>query len=338
MNPTRQPVSMIPIRSVQIVLQGIRAAGVDPLEALAAVGLDPARLDEPDDRVSADLVSALWREAVARTGDRGLGIHLAEKIQPGMFDVLDYAVRSCATFGDGARLCQRYIRLLHTGAALQLDVGDDRVEMTYTTEGSPIAIPWTEFVLASWVVLGRQTTGQSWAPIEVKFAHARPKSIAAHSELFRCPLRFSAGVNAVAISREVFDLPQIAADVGLCAVLERHARELSQDLPSTGTSSDQVRHIIGENLGRGSLSVDAVAARLHMSVRTLGRRLGEEGTSYQRLLTEIRRELAKRHLRERQLSIDEVAVLLGFSDVSVFHRAFKRWTGKTPGEFRNEGG
>ena len=334
MSPTRQPVSMIPARWVQLVLQGIRAAGKDPNQALAAVGLASPRLDA-DERVSADMISALWREAVSLTSDRAFGIHLAESIHPGMFDVLDYVVRSSATLGDGARLYQRYVRLLHTAAVSTLEVGDERVEMTHGVEGTPMAEPWVEFVLASWVVTGRQATATDWTPIEVKFTHPRPKSITEHRRLFRCPLHFSSDVSALVVSREVFDLPHVAADPGLCAVLERHARELSSSLPMPGTLGDQVRHLIAEGLERGGVSVETVAAHLHMSVRTLGRRLGEEGTSYQRLLTDVRHTLAVHYLQKhRTVSVDEVAERLGFSDVSAFHRAFKRWTGMTPGEFR----
>lgn len=338
MNPTRQPVSMMPARSVQVVLHGIRATGHEPSQALDAIGLDPAVLEDPDARVSAELVSALWREAMVMTSDRAFGIRAAEALRPGMFDVLDYAVRSSATFGQGARLYHRYVRLLHTGANVTLDIGDERVEMTHAVEGAPLAVPWVEFILASWVVIGRQTTATDWAPLEVKLVHPRPKSIVEHQRLFRCPLRFSASVNSVVVARDVFDLPQVAADAGLCSVLERHARELLRDLPSAGTLADQVRHLITDGLDSGNVSVETVAGRLHMSVRTLGRRLGEEGISYQRLLTEIRSKLAVRYLREQELSTDEVAVLLGFSNVSVFRRAFKRWTGQTPGEFRSRDG
>jgi AraC-like DNA-binding protein len=335
MNPTRQPVYMIPAGSVQVVLQGIRATGRNPSDALDAVGLDPALLEDPDERVSTEAVSALWREAVAMTSDRAFGIHVAEALRPGMFDVLDYAVRSSPTFGEGARLYHRYVRLLNTGALTTLEVEDERVTMTFAVEGAPLAVPWIEFVLASWVVIGRQTTARDWAPIEVSFTHPRPKSVAEHRRLLRCPLRFSAEVNAVIIAREVFELPQVAADAGLCAVLERHARELFRELPSAGTLADQVRHFIRDGLDRGKVSMETIAGRLHMSVRTLGRRLSEEGTTYQALLGQIRSELATRYLREQRLSIDEVAVLLGFSDPAAFRRAFKRWTGQTPGEFRS---
>jgi AraC-like DNA-binding protein len=337
MNPTRQPVCMIPARSLEVVLQGIRSAGRDSARVLHSVGLDPALLEDPDARVSTDLASTLWREAVTVTSDRAFGIHAAETLRPGVFDVLDYAVRSSPTFGEGARLYHRYIRLLNTGACTTLEVGPERVEMTFSFEGAPLPPVWIEFILASWVVIGRQTTAQDWAPLEVRFAHPRPKSIVEHRHLFRCPLRFSADANAVVISRETFELPQVAADVGLCAVLERHARELFRDLPVSGTLTDQVRHMIRDELDRGTVSMETIAARLHMSVRTLGRRLSDEGTTYQNVLAEIRRQLATRYLREPKLSVDEVALLLGFSDVAVFRRAFKRWTGLTPGEFRGFG-
>jgi AraC-like DNA-binding protein len=315
-------------------LEGIRSAGRNPRAALDAVGLRPALLEDPEARVSTEMASALWREAVTTTSDRAFGVHVAQMLRPGTFDVLDYAVRSSPTLGEGARLYQRYVRILNTGARTALVVGDERVSMTFTVAGPPLAPAWIEFVLASWVAVGRQTTDRDWAPIEVRFTHGRPKSLEEHRRFFRCPLKFSSESNTLVLSRAIFELPQVAADAGLCAVLKRHASELFRELPSGGSLTGQVRHLVKTGLDRGDVSMEAVAHRLHMSVRTLGRRLSEEGTTYQRLLGQIRSELAFRYLREETLSVEEVAMLLGFADVAAFRRAFKRWTGQTPGEFR----
>jgi AraC-like DNA-binding protein len=124
------------------------------------------------------------------------------------------------------------------------------------------------------------------------------------------------------------------ADPGLCAVLDRHAEELLAKYPREDSLIERLRAIIKQQLSGGDASLERVAQQLGMSGRTLQRKLRDHGSSHQELLDEMRRDLAMRHLREPEMAICEVAYLLGFSESSALHRAFKRWTGMTPSEFR----
>jgi AraC-like DNA-binding protein len=128
--------------------------------------------------------------------------------------------------------------------------------------------------------------------------------------------------------------PVLSADPQLCAVIERHAEALLERLPSSGSVTDRARAALVEGLRSGRTEVAAVADGLRMSARTLQRRLSAEGTSYVELLDGVRRELALRYVADRTLSLSEVAFLVGFADQTTFHRAFVRWTGRTPGGFR----
>jgi len=107
-----------------------------------------------------------------------------------------------------------------------------------------------------------------------------------------------------------------------------------QKLPKGEADTDAVRRCLAGDLCNGQPTLQQIAPRLHMSPRTLHRRLDDEGTSFRHVLTEVRRELAARHLTERRLGVSEIAFLLGFSEPSAFHRAFKRWTGHAPLAFR----
>ena len=137
------------------------------------------------------------------------------------------------------------------------------------------------------------------------------------------------------IDAALLDAPCVAADPGLRAVLESHALERLRHLPENPSVADRARALLADGAGAGALPTAALlAALLRMSLRTLDRALAAEGTSFRRLLEQLRREVSARALAESRHSVSEVAFLLGFNDLSAFYRAFKRWTGQTPVQFR----
>jgi AraC-like DNA-binding protein len=142
--------------------------------------------------------------------------------------------------------------------------------------------------------------------------------------------------NALILPTGLLHTPCARADPALVAVLDRYAAERLEHVPRTDSIADRVRTVLGDELRGGEPTAARLAARLKMSPRTLNRALAAEGTSYRQLLDALRRELAERHLAGDQLSISEVGFLLGFCELSSFHRAFKRWTGRTPARFREE--
>ena len=149
-------------------------------------------------------------------------------------------------------------------------------------------------------------------------------------------MELNAGSNQYFIESAALALPIVKADPGLCAVLDRHAEGLIAKYSRNDTLVEQVRTMIKDELSGGNASVERIADSLSMSGRTLQRKLREHGTSHQELLDQMRRDLALRYLQEPEMAICEVAYLLGFSESSALHRAFKRWTGKTPKEFRRQ--
>ena len=149
-------------------------------------------------------------------------------------------------------------------------------------------------------------------------------------------MHFAMGENALVLPAPLLETPCVRADPALVAVLDRYAAERLEQAPRTSSIADRVRSALGDELRGGEPTAARLATRFKMSVRSLSRLLAAEGTSFRELLDALRRDLATRHLAADQLSIGEVAFLLGFSELSSFHRAFKRWTGRTPAEFRQE--
>jgi AraC-like DNA-binding protein len=174
----------------------------------------------------------------------------------------------------------------------------------------------------------------NWIPIEVRFPHSAPENTSEHYRLFGCSVKFGRDRGELLFSRDLLEMPFLSADVNLQAILEAQVVAMLQKLPKSDAVTDAVRRYLAGELCNGEPTLEQIAPRLHMSARTLHRRLEDEGTSFRQILTEVRRELATRHLSERRLAIGEIAFLLGFSEPSAFHRAFKRWTGYAPLTYR----
>lgn len=325
----------VSVRSLRPVLSRLESLGVDVGSVLSAAGVDPAVAADSDARLPHPVLLAVWNEAAQRSGDDAFGLHVAEHIRPGAFDVLGYAIRSSATLGEGLERLVRYHRILHDAAVVELRVEGDRVRLLHTlpAEAGPLPRQAAEFIVAAWLVVARQATGLDFAPLGVSFRHSAPENLDEHRRLFRAPLRFSQAANGLVIPRTLLDAPLVKSDPGLCAVLEPYVRELLDRVHAPTSLAHRVRQVLAAALPTAA-SAETAARRLHMSRRTLNRQLGRERTSFKSLFDDLRHELAIRYLAQPEMAIAEVAFLLGFSEASAFHRAFKRWSGVTPAEHR----
>lgn len=220
-------------------------------------------------------------------------------------------------------------------AVIQLDIKGDRACLTHSMPAEVGLVPRhaAEFILAAMLIAARKATAADFAPLEVRFRHAQPENLTEHRRIFRAPLRFAQPANQLVISRALLDRPLIKSDPGLSAMLDRCLRAALERIPPVTTLSGRVRHLLAIDL-TGNVGVESVAQKLHMSRRTLHRQLADEGTSFRQLLDDLRRELATRYLSEPRMATATVAFLVGFSEPSAFHRAFKRWYGTTPAEYR----
>ncbi len=323
------------IRGLRPVISGLRALGHDPAPLLARVGLVDTALADPDGRVPAHAVMRLLSEGATSTGDPDLGMHLAAAAAMADFDVHAYAMQSSATLGEAyERLC-RYQRLIHDTTNVSLIVEGDQARLCHTLPGG-LAIPRqsAEFVVAAWLRIGRLISGTEWTPLEVRFAHPAPDSRLELERYFGCRLLFSAGENAMILPAALLHCPSVSANPGLAQVLERHAGTLLDKVPAAHTVAESVRAALPRELHGGDVTAAAMARRLGMSARTLHRSLAGEGASFHEIVDRHRHEEAVRALSDARLAIADIAFDLGFAELSSFYRAFKRWTGTTPAEYR----
>ncbi len=325
----------VSVHAVRPLLMYIAAKGHPNSVFLREHGIDPLIFDDPDARLPHATAGRLWPAAARLTNDPDLGLHVAEGIRPGGFGVLGYAVQTSENVAAAFQCLSRYHRCLHDVAEVKLAIGRDHATLSHRLPvpgGPPRAV--AEYIVAGWLVTSRQATGVNWTPSRVRFAHPAPDDTAEHQRVFGCTVQFGQDCSELVFSREVLDLPLLKADPALQAILEAQVARALQKLPKGEAATDALRRHLAGELCKGQPILEQIAPRLHMSPRTLHRRLEEEQTSFRDILTEVRRELAARHLAERQLAIGEIAFMLGFSEPSAFHRAFKRWTGQAPLKYR----
>jgi AraC-like DNA-binding protein len=322
------------VRALRPLMSGLNTLGYDPGPFLQTQGIDGEMLREPDATVPMSACVGLLADGVRATGDDNLGLHVAEHAELGSFDVHFYAMVSSPTLGAAFERVCRYQRLIHETSQVRLEKSGDGAVLSHRLAGGMAAPRQTaELLLASWVRAGRVATGTTWTPAEVRFAHREPRDSRPHERFFGAPPRFAAGENALLVPVALLDLPCRRTDPALLSLLDRYAADRLAKPPAT-TFADRARAALSEQLQGADVTAHRLAVRLDISVRTLNRGLAAEGTSYRRLLDQLRLDIARRHLVEDRVSVAEVAFLLGFSELSAFHRAFKRWTGCTPAAFR----
>jgi AraC-like DNA-binding protein len=326
----------LPVWGMRVLMGYLEARRVDvaSIRARAGLGVDLG----PDRRLPESVPREVWRLAAEATGDEAIAVHVAEVRAPGTFDVLEYAFRASPTLRDALGQVVRYGRVMHDRVALRLTPEGDAARLTGTVPPAhPINRYQAEFFLATWLQLARDTSSSDLAPVEAHFPYPAPSSVDEHRRFFACPVLFDRPDVGLLIARGDLDRPMHGADPALTALLGRELDRLLESLPADASVSSRARALVRDDLPSGDASVDRVARQLAMSVRTLSRRLDDEGTSFRQLLDSVREELAFAHLRNLAMGIAEIAFLLGYSESSAFHRWFKRRTGRTPLEFRREG-
>jgi len=298
-----------------------------------ATGFDQTAHIDSDSRIPLALETQLWNAAADLSKDADFGMHAAEIIRPGAFDVFDYAVRTAPDLGCALNRMVRYNRLVHDLAIFNVVKRPDTICIEHqfnSAEISPCRHA-SEFTLTSLLIIGEQMTRQSLKPLAVTFHHSKPDQTAEHLRIFGVMPIFGAPLSSLTLplSTLAYTIPD--ADSALSRIVMAYAEQmLVNSARTTPSITATVRAFLTEDIAQGPKTLLQVAEQMHMSERSLQRRLESEGTRFAKLADEVRKGLALRYIADRRLALGEVAYLLGFAEPSSFHRAFKRWTGMTP--------
>jgi AraC-like DNA-binding protein len=322
--------------SSRALLAACDRLGIDRREMLGAAGLTEAQVEDPDGRLPGDAVATLWHTALQRSGDPGLGLRVALAVPFGAYRVIDFLAASAPTVGEGLMRVARYFPLVNSALAWDIvDQGEAmRVVLTHPTVSGALPRPYAEYALAVTILHCRRASGFDWPMLEVAFGFGPPPAIDEHTRVFGCPVRFGESHNAFTIARPTWDQPSQAPSSELLRALEEHADRMIAGMRAESQVSAQVAGLLAEELRGGDPSLSRIARRMAMSPRTLQRRLELESTSFADVLDRTRRSFAEAYVQERGLALTEIAYLLGFSEQSAFTRAFQRWYGSPPSQYR----
>ncbi len=301
-----------------------------PLELLP----DPETVD-PDERVPIEVVHELLSGAIEITGDPDLGLKAARKLEIGDIGALEYAAGSAATVGAALEVIARYMALVNDALRVEWEMHHERVILRMHS-AVPLPRAAEDFELGAFAQAASFRQSEGYNPsYEVHFMHPEPKDTSEYALSFpHGRPRFGQPTSAFLLSRELFERPMPTADPKLHEVIRKHADVLLSELPDNASFAGRVRDLLMAELRGGNPTAPHIAQQLHISSRTLTRKLEQEGTTFKGELENLRKQLARGYVGGTDLTLSEIAFLLGFSQVAAFHRAFKRWTGKTPMEYR----
>ncbi len=324
------------------MLQYLEQRGVQATIATRACGITLDFPAEADDRVPGGQVERLWRFAIEQMADPIGGLHMTEAYNPGTLDIVGYVVISCRTIGDVLDRLSRYARLLNDGMRIEVErIASTAVcRCTYVDSMDNYLLRSPEQAIGTvWAGLARELgrmTAKRLTATEIWFRHAAPEAAQAkeYERVLGAPVKFGASDDRFILPLAHLGERVLSANPLLLRTFEQHADAVLHNLEQHGSKSQKVARVLAERLKGAVPPLSEIARELAMSDRNLQRALKSDGTSFQRLLDQVRRDLALRHLANPATSTGEVGFLLGFSEPSAFHRAYRRWTGKAPSAYR----
>lgn len=297
-----------------------------------------------DTRVSSALVPMLLGRATILLQEPQLGLSLAVSGDPRRHGLLDYLAATSPTLGVAWLQICRYLALWNEGIAIRQTLGPrsqghEEVALEFRPCAGEDELEGVRQLLGlattTLVLAGHRYARRPVLPRCVEFACAPPTDPDRWAKTLGAPVRFAVPLTRIVYPSPTANIASASSDAKLAPILGRHADDLLARLGDRTSRSAEVRDAIVAGLRLGEVPLAAVATALRVSARTLQRRLRDEGTSFETLLDETRFGLASSYLRDPTLGIAEIAWLIGFTEISAFYRAFRRWTGTTPGAYRS---
>lgn len=315
------------------LLEYLENEGFDLSAVLDRVGIPRSAREDPNARLPQGRFEALWQAAIEITDDPAIALRVSTLVKPSTLGIIGYLASASESPRNAFELVQGLTPLLWENFECDLESNDEVAFIRCRSGGNTRASRFTtEYSIGLTITMSRALGPARSGPLEARFSYPAPGYADEYERILRLPIRFDAGEDGVLFPIALMVSSNPSADAALRQLLQQYAADQLARIPSNDRFSQRIRATLRSMLPLGHLSASRVAARYSMSDRTLRRRLGEEGTSYQQVLDEVRAELARHYLRTEKRGIDEVALLLGFSDSSAFTKAFRRWTGKTPAD------
>ena len=326
---------------VQPLLELAVECGVGlPALAVAAGMPEDALSQMPESLTATDYVRLLDAGAELARHPH-FGLHVGERVKLGTYSVYGLILLSCRDLGQAIQQTLRYESLAHDLGRSELSVRDGTAVYQWHSHIPHASRHLAESVFAGVRVFGNWLAGADLPPAAVSFTHTAPTDCSEHQRIFGSDVVFGAAGNCARFDAALLTLPVPNADVGLYPVLQQHAEQLLQKkmrVQGDAGIASLVRASIAGHLAQDRASLTRIAQDLNLSPRTLQRKLSDADTSFQQVLDRTRQALAQGYLLQRDLTLADIAFLLGYQDQSAFNHAFREWTGQSPGSYRERSG
>ena len=307
---------------VRLAYKGLQALDVNADEVLRRSGFDPSKLYQANLRTPFAAQPLFWKAAVELSGDPCIGLHLGEKMPVYKGQILEYLLLSSQTFGDGLKRVMNYQRLISDALHGSVQESPNPCLTSYFSNHQYATSHLAEAMVLGLIKVFEAVTDGAFKADKVVFNHSPNTDIAEYQRIFGCPIEFNAESFQLYFSAEILNYRSLYAEP---QAADQHLAILKQ-----GDLIKKVRNHMASLLESGDVSLISVSKLMAMSPRHLRHQLNIAGTSFQKILNDLRHRLALRLLSETNEAISEIIYLTGFCEPSTFYRAFKRWQGTTP--------
>ena len=318
------------------VADHLRAQGLDVAALFRQAGLDIRALEHASSRMPVEQVDQLWMLAEQHSKQPFVALSRASADKPTSFDVLAYSMMSCQNLAQAIERLVQYCAVVSDAVDLRVVTVPDgcRIEVTPMEPPHPGRAARLDYTIVTFLAFCRWVTGRDIVPLGVELAYAAPGELRRHRLAFSCTPHFYAAGHALLLRKSDLQLPLPTANAALSQLHDRVVDEVVRELHPMGIQRQLATSLV-RGLARGRVMRRDVASDLCMSDRTLQRRLVEAGTSFQKELDILRRQLSENYLRDAQVPLPCIASLLGFAEESTFYRACRRWFQMSPKQARN---
>ena len=314
------------------LFEELESQGVSQQAILVDSGLGPV-----DGELNFQQRLALFRSARKLATKPETGLLAGQRQQISYYGAYGYAMATSETLSDAWRVGRDFFSLSGSLFRISLDIQNGvGIYRSYNPESLGPILPFVaEYWRSSQSTIFALVLGRTFPSLAMYFPYAAPKHAALYREVLGCPVHFEPGRMEWHFDASVLEEPCSSADPGVAQLCEDYCEQFVDRSQGKSVFQQQILRTCVRNLGSANVQASVIAKSLNMSVRTMYRRLGEEGVSYQALLDRLRSSVALEYLRNTQLSVEEIATQCGYQDVSNFRKAFRRWTGSSPSSFRD---
>lgn len=318
------------------VLDYLEDLGIDTQFIIQELNLKPQDFEQQSHRINDDDYTKLMQLAEKMTGDTRIGFHCGKAMRPSHFGILGYVLINSETLGEAVEQGEHYQSILGDVAHIRCAYQGDNVELHWFQNGPHSNPQFVEHHAAGLLSFARWITRTDASPLRVCFTHDAPESLEEHQAFYRCELLYNQPQNSIVFPNDYLKFALPPTDSAMKKMMSRYAENVLGQLTEQKGFISQVKCYLHDSIKESVPTVEEVASHFKLTVRTLQRRLKAKGYSYKQLLDEVRKELAVQYVADESLHLPDLAFVLGFSEQSSFQRAFKRWTGLPPGEYRKQ--